>query len=68
MPGPDRPPEPARRIEPDELPLWLRGEAIDRAMWRLLCAHWPAIKGYALAHGSRGVAVVDRASAAKQGT
>jgi hypothetical protein len=54
---------PARRVEPDELPLWLPGEAIERAMFELCRDHWPAIQEYALAHGSRGVAVVDRVSA-----
>jgi hypothetical protein len=59
--------EPARRVEPDELPLWLPGEALERAMFELCRDHWPTIRDYALAHG-RGVAVLDRASAEKQGT
>jgi hypothetical protein len=35
----------------------------DAAMLDLCKAHWPAIRRYALDHGTRGVAVADRVNA-----
>jgi hypothetical protein len=64
MPTHDEPPEPARRVEADELPFWLPGEAVTRAMFELCREQRAAIRQYALDHG-RGVGVVDRVSGAK---
>jgi Rrf2 family protein len=60
-------PSSARRIDPNELPLWLPDEALLRATFDLCRAHWFVIRRYALDHGARGVGVVERVTAAKLG-
>jgi hypothetical protein len=42
MPTPEE--SPARRVEPDELPLWLPGEGLERAMVELCRDHWAAVR------------------------
>jgi hypothetical protein len=61
------PPLPLRRVDPDDLPVWLPEERGSRERFELLRDHWWAVKRYAEALGVRGVAVADRRTAEQQG-
>jgi hypothetical protein len=64
---PDEPQPPLRQVNPEDLPVWLPEERAAREAFELVRDHWWAVKRYAEEHRVRGVALVDRLTAERQG-
>jgi hypothetical protein len=62
----DEPP-PVRPVEPDELLIRLPEERVVRESFELVRDHWWSVKEYAETRRVRGVAIVDRLAAERQG-
>jgi hypothetical protein len=56
-----------RRVDADDLPIWLPDERACRQAFELVRDHWWAVKQYAETHRVRGVAIVDRLTAEREG-